>query len=166
MTEKPNAHFIAEKINQKKISTGRSSLSLRVGLLDTVAGLQPADFNTSHFFIFIDFSVSFKERSFSLCLLLSPKLKHALFQSKQAIPQSYFILPDVAYEVSYIHTKKSSHCNQPGHHLGTNPKTVYGLPPVQGTGEGYVPVKHRKTIRTEKPLCHWRCLRTGSAWAS
>lgn len=163
LTEKPNAHFITEKINQKKISTGRSSLSLRVWLLDTVAGLQPADFNTSHFYFHWFFSVWFKDRSFSLCLLLSPKLKGALVQIKQAILQSYFILPDVVYKDSCIHAKRSSHCSQTGHHLGSNPRTVYELPPKQGTGEGYILVKHQKAFKT---LCHCRSVRTGWKWAS
>lgn len=34
--------------------------------------------------------------------------------------------------------------------METNLRIVYKLPPDQGTGEGYVLVKHRKTFRTEK----------------
>lgn len=165
LTEKPNAHFIAEKINQKKTSTGRSSLSLECDCWILLLGYSQMILTHPALLFPLIFQRLSKIGLFHFTSCFHPNWSMLWF-SKYAILKWYFILPDVVFEVSYIQAKRSSHLNQTGHHLGTYLGIVYKLPPEQGTDEGYVLVKHWKTFRTEKTLCHWRCLNTGWTWAS
>lgn len=166
LTEKPNAHLITEKINQKKISTGRSSLSLRVWLLDTVAGLQPADFNTSHSFIFIEFSVSDSKMGlFHFASCFHPNWNVLCFKSNR---QSLNHI--LSYQMWYT---KFPAFTQRDPLTAVRLDITWGL--IQGQSMnaswtrhrwGYVLVKYQKAFRTEKTLCHCRSVRTSWTWAS